>query len=170
MGGKWLPGSLSLFSSCKMSLMGCFDKHATVSLQTAVLCPLSCTNKPLPATHTNPQTSNTHHLPKCLYERQESKGIVGTVIPVIISDRKYHINHRRATRNYVHLCFTDKLRDSEERSSLSYNFCIFQSRQYASTYASPKENEQLINNNKKTILKYNPKKIPKNFGRQVKHK
>lgn len=43
--------AITIFLSCKMSLMGCFDKHATVSLQTTALDPLSCTNKP-PTTHT----------------------------------------------------------------------------------------------------------------------
>lgn len=133
MGGKWLPGHL--YFSRKMSLMGCFDKHATVSFQTTALSPLSCTNKPPPhhtQTHTYPSihTSNTHHLPQRLYEQQESKGIVGTVIPVIVSNRKYHINHSRAARSCVQLCFTGKLRDSKYKTSLINHFCIFYSGQY----------------------------------------
>lgn len=78
MGGKWLPGHL--YFSRKMSLMGCFDKHATVSFQTIALSPLSCTNKP-PPHHTQ-----THaHIP------QYTRPILTIYPSVYTSDRSQRV-------------------------------------------------------------------------------
>lgn len=141
-----------IFLSCKMSLMGCFDKHATVSLQTTALCPFSCTNKPPPLP---PQHTQTLRRP------------ILTIFPsVYTSDRSQRalwvqwsqwssviVNTTLITLEQLGATFISYLLTSRETIEISVIFSgLFYSRQYFRFPHISKKNGQLINDNKKTSM------------------